>query len=108
MKAAVLYAANTPLQIEHFDLPDIEDDQVRVRLEASGVCRSDWHIIKGDWVNFSVNNPPVILGHEGAGVVEEIGSAVHNVKVGDHVVLSWVRNCGLCEMCQMGYPNASW
>jgi len=86
MKAAVLYEANTPLQIELFDLPDIEDDQVRVRLEASGVCHSDWHIDKGEWVDS--NRPPVILGHEGAGVVEGIGPAVHNVKVGDHVVLS--------------------
>ena len=81
----------------------VVDDQVRVRLEASGVCHSDWHIVKGEWVDS--NRPPVILGHEGAGVVEEIGLAVHNVKVGDHVVLSWVRNCGVSEMCQVGYPN---
>ncbi len=103
MKAAVLYEANTPLVIEQFDLPDIADDQVRVRLMASGVCHSDWHIVKGEWVD--VNRPPVILGHEGAGVVEEVGPAVHSVKAGDHVVLSWMRNCGLCEMCQVGYSN---
>ena len=103
MKAAVLYDFNTPLQIEKFDMPDIADDQVRVRLEASGVCHSDWHIVKGEWVD--INRPPVILGHEGAGVVEEVGPQVHSVKVGDHVVLSWMRNCGLCEMCQVGYPN---
>ena len=103
MKAAVLYDFNTPLQIEQFDMPDIADDQVRVRLEASGVCHSDWHIVKGEWVD--INRPPVILGHEGAGVVEEVGPQVHSVKVGDHVVLSWMRNCGLCEMCQVGYPN---
>ncbi|MEM7033815.1 MAG: Zn-dependent alcohol dehydrogenase [Chloroflexota bacterium] len=102
MKAAVLYDINTPLQIETFDLPDIEDDQVRVRLIASGVCHSDWHVIKGEWPFVPI---PTILGHEGAGVVEEVGSAVHTVKVGDHVVLSWKRNCGLCEMCQVGYPN---
>ncbi len=103
MKAAVLYEANKPLEIEEFDLPDIADDQVRVRLMASGVCHSDWHIVKGEWVD--VNRPPVILGHEGAGVVEAVGSAVHSVKAGDHVVLSWTRNCGLCEMCQVGYSN---
>jgi len=103
MKAAVLYEANKPLEIEQFDLPDIADDQVRVRLMASGVCHSDWHIVKGEWVD--VNQPPVILGHEGAGLVEEVGSAVHSVKAGDHVVLSWMRNCGLCEMCQVGYSN---
>ncbi len=49
MRAAVLYDANTPLQIEQFDLPDIAPDQVRVRLVASGVCHSDYHVIKGDW-----------------------------------------------------------
>ena len=102
MKAAVLYDINTPLQIEQFDLPNIEADQVRVRLMASGVCHSDWHVVKGEWPFVPL---PTILGHEGAGVVEEVGPAVHTVKVGDHVVLSWKRNCGLCEMCQGGYPN---
>ena len=103
MKAAVLYEANKPLVIERFDLPDVGANQVRVRLMASGVCHSDWHIVKGEWVD--VNCPPVILGHEGAGVVDEVGSAVRGVKAGDHVVLSWMRNCGICEMCQVGYSN---
>jgi len=102
MKAAVLYDIKTPLQLEHFDLPDILPDQVRVRLVASGVCHSDWHVLKGDWPHIPV---PTILGHEGAGVVEEVGEKVGHVRKGDHVVLSWKRNCGLCEMCQSGYPN---
>lgn len=102
MKAAVLYQVKTPLTIQEFDLPDVGLDQVRVRLVASGVCHSDWHVIKGDWPHIPV---PTILGHEGAGVVEETGSAVTGVKKGDHVVLSWKRNCGVCEMCQKGYPN---
>jgi S-(hydroxymethyl)glutathione dehydrogenase / alcohol dehydrogenase len=102
MKAAVLYDVKAPLQIEQFTLPDILPDQVRVRLVASGVCHSDWHVIKGDWPHIPV---PTILGHEGAGVVEEVGEKVGHVRKGDHVVLSWKRNCGLCEMCQSGYPN---
>ena len=102
MKAAVLYDINTPLQIERIALPNIENDQVRVRLVASGVCHSDWHVVKGEWPFIPI---PIILGHEGAGIVEEIGSEVNNIKVGDHVILSWKRNCGLCEMCQVGYPN---
>ena len=102
MKAAVLYDINTPLQIERIALPNIENDQVRVRLVASGVCHSDWHVVKGEGPFISI---PIILGHEGAGIVEEIGSEVNNIKVGDHVILSWKRNCGLCEMCQVGYPN---
>ena len=76
MKAAVLYDINAPLQIEQFVLPDIEDDQVRVRLVASGVCHSDWHVIKGEWPFISIQ---IILGHEGAGIVEEIGSEVNNI-----------------------------
>ena len=103
MKAAVLYDINTPLTIEQFDLPDIEPDQVRVQLIASGVCHSDWHVVKGEWLG--IIPIPAILDHEGAGIVEEVGSAVHSVKKGDHVILSWKRNCGLCEMCQVGYPN---
>jgi S-(hydroxymethyl)glutathione dehydrogenase / alcohol dehydrogenase len=102
MKAAVLYEPNTPLRIEEFELPDLGPQHVRVRLVASGVCHSDWHVIKGEWPHIPI---PSILGHEGAGVVEEVGSAVRGIAVGDHVVLSWKRNCGLCEMCQRGYPN---
>ena len=102
MKAAVLYEIETHLKIEEFDLPRPSANQVRVRLVASGVCHSDWHVVKGDWPQVRL---PVILGHEGAGIVEEIGSDVTQVQVGDHVILSWKRNCGFCEMCQKGYPN---
>ena len=103
MKAAVLHDINTPLTIEQFDLPDIEPDQVRVQLVASGVCHSDWHVVKGEWQG--IVGTPVILGHEGAGIVREVGAAVRSVTLGDHVILSWKRNCGLCEMCQVGYSN---
>ena len=102
MKAAVLYETDTHLKVEEFDLPRPGANQVRVRLVASGVCHSDWHVVKGDWPQVRL---PVILGHEGAGVVEEIGSDVTQVQVGDHVILSWKRNCGFCEMCQKGFPN---
>ena len=102
MKAAVLYETDTHLKIEEFDLPRPSANQVRVRLVASGVCHSDWHVVKGDWPFVRL---PVILGHEGAGIIEEIGSDVTQVQVGDHVILSWKRNCGFCEMCQKGYPN---
>ncbi len=102
MKAAVLYEIDTHLKIEEFDLPDTRPNQVRVRLVASGVCHSDWHIVKGEWPHVRL---PIILGHEGAGIVEEIGSEVTQVQAGDHVILSWKRNCGYCEMCQKGFPN---
>ena len=102
MRAAVLYQPNTALVIEEFDLPPTGPHHVRVGLVASGVCHSDWHIVKGEWPHIPI---PTILGHEGAGVVEEVGAEVTGVAVGDHVVLSWKRNCGQCEMCQRGYPN---
>ena len=102
MKAAVLYEINTPLKIEEFDLPDTGPNQVRVRIVASGVCHSDWHVVKGDWPHIPI---PTILGHEGAGVVEEVGSQVTGVREGDHVILSWKRSCGYCEMCQKGFPT---
>ena len=63
MKAAVMYEPNTPLVIEEFDLDDPGRGEVLVRLKASGVCHSDWHIIKGDWNQFTM---PLVLGHEGA------------------------------------------
>jgi S-(hydroxymethyl)glutathione dehydrogenase/alcohol dehydrogenase len=102
MRGAVLYEPNTALVIEEFDLPSIGSGHVLVRLVASGVCHSDWHIIKGEWPHIPI---PAILGHEGAGIVEAIGPEVRGIEVGDHVVLSWKRNCGQCEMCQRGYPN---
>jgi S-(hydroxymethyl)glutathione dehydrogenase / alcohol dehydrogenase len=102
MQAAVLYEPNTPLRIEEFELPDLGPQHVRVKLVASGVCHSDWHIVKGEWPHIPI---PSILGHEGAGVVEAVGAAVRGIAEGDHVVLSWKRNCGLCEMCQKGFPN---
>jgi S-(hydroxymethyl)glutathione dehydrogenase/alcohol dehydrogenase len=102
MQAAVLYEPNTPLRIEEFELPEVGPQHVRVRIVASGVCHSDWHVAKGEWPHVPL---PSILGHEGAGVVEAVGSAVGGIAEGDHVVLSWKRNCGLCEMCQKGFPN---
>lgn len=102
MKAAVLRVVKEPLVIEEFDLPDLARDQVHVKLAASGVCHSDWHVIKGDWPHIPL---PAILGHEGAGVVEAVGADVSGIHVGDHVVLSWKRTCGICEMCQQGFPN---
>ena len=61
MKAAVLYEINTPLKIEEFDLPDTGQNQVRVRIVASGVCHSDWHVVKGDWPHI-----PIPTDHSGS------------------------------------------
>ena len=102
MKAAVLYEPETPLQMEQLDLNEPGPTEVLVKMMASGVCHSDWHVVKGEWSHMEL---PMILGHEGAGVVESVGPGVTSVKPGDHVILSWKTSCGLCEMCQKGWPN---
>jgi S-(hydroxymethyl)glutathione dehydrogenase / alcohol dehydrogenase len=79
-------------------LPDPVADQVRVRLTASGVCHSDLHAFNGEWTV----PLPLVLGHEGAGVVEAVGPAVRDVVVGDHVVLSWFAPCRRCRACAAG------
>jgi S-(hydroxymethyl)glutathione dehydrogenase/alcohol dehydrogenase len=102
VKAAVLYEPRTPLKIEDLDLNEPGTGEVLVKMMASGVCHSDWHVVKGEWSHTPL---PSVLGHEGAGVVEAVGPGVSHVKRGDHVILSWKTSCGLCEMCQKGWPN---
>jgi S-(hydroxymethyl)glutathione dehydrogenase/alcohol dehydrogenase len=101
MQAAVLYEAHQPLVIEELSLLPPETGEVRVRFAASGVCHSDLHYIKGD----RTCPMPVVLGHEGAGVVEEVGPGVTYVQPGDQVILSLVPACGRCEDCVAGRPN---
>ncbi len=101
MKAAIAYEPNGDVVVEEVDLAKPATGEVLVKLMASGVCHSDWHILKGEW---GTQLFPLILGHEGAGIVEQVGEGVRNVKAGDHVILSWRTNCGICEMCQKGWP----
>jgi Zn-dependent alcohol dehydrogenase len=101
MRAAVLYEHNSPLVIEEVEVDPPKSGEVLVRMAASGVCHSDLHMLRG----VHPSPLPAILGHEGAGVVEEIGSGVANVQPGDHVVLSWLPYCGHCRMCARGRPN---
>lgn len=102
MKAAVLYAPHEQLKVEEFECEEPGPTEVLVKIGASGVCHSDWHVIKGEWDHVPL---PSILGHEGAGVVEAVGTNVVSVQVGDHVILSWKSSCGICEVCQKGWPN---
>ena len=97
-RAAVLYNYLEPLKVESVDLKPPRPDEVVVKLVASGVCHSDLSVIKA---NLPVP-PPVVLGHEGAGIVEEVGKDVTGLKPGDHVVLSWVQSCGRCHYCISG------
>lgn len=101
IRAAVLERPNTPFVIETLTLDDPRDGEVRVRITASGVCHSDYHLVTGD-----TRHPlPVVCGHEGAGVVEAVGHGVTRVQVGDHVTLSWTPDCGECFYCTRGQPN---
>src|SRR4051812_16964859 len=75
--------------------------EVKVRIHNAGLCHSDISVIDGT-IPFPT---PVVMGHEGAGVVEEVGSAVQKVAVGDHVVLTTLGNCGQCDACDRGQPT---
>jgi S-(hydroxymethyl)glutathione dehydrogenase/alcohol dehydrogenase len=97
MKAQVLEAVGA-LRAADLALADPVGDQVRVRLTASGVCHSDLHALDGDWTV----PLPLVLGHEGAGVVEAIGPDVRDVAVGESVVLSWFAPCRRCAQCAAG------
>ena len=96
--AAVLRTIGAPLEIEEISLAPIATDQVRVRIMASGVCHSDLSLQNGD-LPFMTGS---VLGHEGAGVIEEVGAAVSHVAVGDHVAMAWTPACGECWYCQAG------
>jgi S-(hydroxymethyl)glutathione dehydrogenase/alcohol dehydrogenase len=99
MRAAVLRAAGEKLRVEDLALRALGPRDVHVRLAASGVCRSDLSIQDG-----TIPHPlPAVLGHEGAGIVVEVGAAVTTVAAGDHVVLSWVAPCRRCFYCLRGH-----
>jgi len=98
MKAAVLRQVRTPLQIEDVQINKPGPREVLIRTAAAGVCHSDLHFIEG-----SYPHPlPAVLGHESAGVVEQVGSDVRTVKVGDHVITCLSAYCGHCEHCLTG------
>ncbi len=100
MKAAILDELNKPLKVEEVELDEPKDEEVLVRLVATGVCHSDMHVIKGD-----MGVPlPVVLGHEGAGIVEKVGRSVTEVKPGDKVICSVTSYCGKCRSCLLGKP----
>ena len=99
IRAAVLRRRGGPLKVESLVLEGPRDDEVLVRLVASGICHTDIDFIDG----WSESDQAVVLGHEGAGVVEEAGRSVKRFKRGDHVVLSY-QSCGVCPQCRRGVP----
>ncbi|GAA4371823.1 NDMA-dependent alcohol dehydrogenase [Agromyces bauzanensis] len=101
-KAAVNWGVGQDWSIEELELDDPKHGEVLIKLSASGLCHSDEHILTGD---MPVPAHPYIGGHEGAGVVEQVGPGVESLKVGDHVVLSFIPACGRCKMCSTGHQN---
>ncbi|GAA4782889.1 Zn-dependent alcohol dehydrogenase [Streptomyces ziwulingensis] len=98
VRAAVVPAIGSPLEITEIDLPEPGPGQVRVRLVAAGVCHSDLSLSDG-----TMRLPlPAVLGHEGAGTVLAVGDGVTHVAPGDDVVLNWAPSCGTCHACSLG------
>jgi len=98
VRAKVFNAPNEALGDEELHLAEVRDDLVRVRLRASGVCGSDLHVADGDWTA----QGPLVLGHEGAGIVDNVGPDVKDLRPGDRVVLSWFAPCRRCRNCARG------
>jgi S-(hydroxymethyl)glutathione dehydrogenase / alcohol dehydrogenase len=102
VNAAVLRAIGGPLSVEQLTLAPPRDDEVLVRVAAAGVCASDVHLADG---HLGHERQPIVLGHEGAGVVEAVGPGVTHVRAGDHVVFCFVPACGHCRQCRAGRSN---
>ena len=100
MKAAILNDYQTPLSIEEVQIDAPKAGEVKVKVAATGVCHSDYHVMKGEW-KFGV---PVLLGHEASGIVEEVGEGVTGIKPGDKAALSFRPWCGRCRLCTIGKP----
>jgi S-(hydroxymethyl)glutathione dehydrogenase / alcohol dehydrogenase len=99
-RAAVLHAPQTPMSIETVSASALQPTDVLVRIRAAGLCHTDLEVIEG-----SLRYPlPIVLGHEAAGIVEQVGAAARSVKPGDHVVLSWNPHCGHCFYCDRDAP----
>ncbi len=96
--AAILWEQGKPLSVEAADLGAPGPGEVLVEVKAAGVCHSDLHPARGDWPM----KTPVVLGHEGAGIVREIGAGVKSVQCDDHVVFCWAPACGVCAPCREG------
>ena len=103
-KAAILWERHALWSVEEIELDPPKTSEVLVKLAASGMCHSDEHLVTGDLAG-ATGEPPCIGGHEGAGVVMEVGPGVFSVAPGDHVVFGFVPACGRCPSCASGHSN---
>jgi propanol-preferring alcohol dehydrogenase len=104
MKAAIVRSLGSPLEVADTDTPRPSSHQALIRLETSGLCHTDIHAARGEWP--VKPTAPFIPGHEGVGIVEEIGSDVHGLAVGTRVAVPWLGTaCGRCEYCVSGWET---
>ena len=104
MRAAVVHEFEAPLQVEQVPKPIAGAGEIVVHVEASGLCHTDIHAAHGDWP--VKPSPPFIPGHEGVGIVEQIGPGVTEVAVGDRVAVPWLGYaCGTCDYCVSGWET---
>ena len=103
MKAAVFHGGDKGLKLEDIAVPKIASDQILVKVAACGVCHTDLHYIEHGVPTFK--KPPIVLGHEASGIVEEVGADVTNVKKGQRVLIPAVLTCGHCTACRLGREN---
>jgi S-(hydroxymethyl)glutathione dehydrogenase/alcohol dehydrogenase len=101
-KGALIWEFNQPWSVEEIEIGDPHKGEVKVQMEASGMCHSDHHLVTG---GIPMGGFPVLGGHEGAGIITELGEGVEDLEVGDHVVLSFIPSCGKCPSCQAGMRN---
>jgi S-(hydroxymethyl)glutathione dehydrogenase / alcohol dehydrogenase len=100
VRAVVFTDPGEPVQVREVELDAPGPGEVSVAIAAAGVCHSDLHVRRGDWRVPA----PLVMGHEGAGVITAVGPGVSNLAEGDHVVLSWIAPCGQCRFCAAGHP----
>ena len=100
-KGALIWGVNQPWSVEEIEIGDPRKDEVKIQMEASGMCHSDYHLVTGA----APLKLPVLGGHEGAGVIIEVGPGVEDLAVGDHVVVFAVPACGKCGPCRSGLTN---
>lgn len=104
MREAVVTTLGAPLEIHEVPVPEPGAGQVRVRMEASGICHTDIHAAHGDWP--VKPTPPFVPGHEGVGVIEAVGAGVSAVRIGTRVAIPWLgRACGECSYCVSGWET---
>ena len=103
-RAAVVHEFGAPLTIDAVPAAELAAGQVRVRIEATGLCHTDIHAAHGDWP--VKPSPPFVPGHEGVGIVVELAPGVTEVAIGDRVAMPWLGYaCGICDHCVSGWET---